>query len=345
MKQVFTILSLILLNVTLLAQSPDKMSYQAVIRNSGDVLLTSTQVSMQISILQGSTSGTAVFVETQTPTTNANGMVSIEIGTGTVESGDFASIDWAAGPYYIKTETDPAGGINYTITGVSQLLSVPYALHAKTAETVTGTIAETDPVFGASIASGITTTDTTRWNNKQDKLTEGTGISIVGNTISATVGGSSNDFYLGQDTLGGIVYYIYTNSAGQQHGLIVAFTETTNTQWQSTISSTNATRTWDGAYNMNLMSNSPAKNWITDHFPGEWYLPSIDELGLLWHSRFHVNKKLNEVGAPLLSNSSNYWSSTELDASIAFAFYFYGGGNAYASGKGNSKNVRAIRAF
>jgi len=165
MKQVFTILAAVLLTATLWAQSPEKMSYQAVIRNTGDALVINTQVGMQISILQGSAGGTAVYVETQTPTTNANGLVSFEIGTGTVQSGTFATIDWANGPYFIKTETDLAGGTTYTITGTSQLLSVPYALHAKTAETLSGGITETDPIFGASVASGITGTDTTNWNS------------------------------------------------------------------------------------------------------------------------------------------------------------------------------------
>src|SRR5688572_25027130 len=91
---------------------------------------------MQISILQGSPTGTSVYVETQTPTTNANALVSTEIGSGTVVSGDFTTIDWANGPYYIKTETDPAGGTSYSITGTSQLLTVPYALYSKTAENV-----------------------------------------------------------------------------------------------------------------------------------------------------------------------------------------------------------------
>ncbi len=129
-----------LLTATVWAQAPEKMSYQAVIRNSSDVLVTNTQIGMQISILQGSESGAAVYVETQTPTTNANGLVSIEIGGGTVLSGDLTAIDWSNEPYFIKTEIDPAGSTSYSITGTSQLLSVPYALHANTAETVTGGI-------------------------------------------------------------------------------------------------------------------------------------------------------------------------------------------------------------
>ena len=148
MKKLFTFLVYVLLTASVFAQSPEKMSYQAVIRNSSDQLVTNQVIGMQISILQGSTIGLAVYVETQTPTTNENGLVSIEIGAGTT-SDDFSAIDWANGPYFIKTETDTAGGTNYTITGTSQLLSVPYAMHAKTAETVTGGITETDPVFTA----------------------------------------------------------------------------------------------------------------------------------------------------------------------------------------------------
>lgn len=161
MKKLFTFMVAVFLTATLWAQSPEKMSYQAVIRNSSEALVTNTTVGMQISILQGSASGTAVYVETQVPTTNANGLVSLEIGAGTVESGDFATIDWANGPYFIKTETAVEAPLTtYTITGTSQLLSVPYALHAKTAESVTGGITETDP----SVPIGTQIGEMQYWN-------------------------------------------------------------------------------------------------------------------------------------------------------------------------------------
>jgi len=130
MKKIITICAAILMTASVSAQAPDKMSYQAVVRNGSNALVTSTAVGMKISILQGTSSGTAVYVETQTPTTNTNGLVSLEIGAGTVVSGNFTTINWANGPYFIKTETDPTGGTSYSITGISQLLSVPYALHA-----------------------------------------------------------------------------------------------------------------------------------------------------------------------------------------------------------------------
>ena len=134
MKKIITICSVILMTASGFAQAPNKMSYQAVIRNNSNALVTNSAVGMRISILQTTSSGTAVYVETQTPTTNANGLVSIEIGGGTVVSGNFATIDWAIGPYFIQIETDPTGGSNYSITGTSQLLSVPFALYSNKSE-------------------------------------------------------------------------------------------------------------------------------------------------------------------------------------------------------------------
>lgn len=138
MKTVFfktiSVITFLLSQVILCAQSPQKMSYQAVIRNSSNALVTNTTVAMRISIVQGSIYGASVYVETQTLTSNQNGLVSAEIGMGNVVFGSFTGINWGAGPYFIKTETDPTGGVNYSITGTSQLMSVPYALYAKKAE-------------------------------------------------------------------------------------------------------------------------------------------------------------------------------------------------------------------
>jgi hypothetical protein len=345
-KRIIIICAALLMTASVFAQAPDKMSYQAVVRDGSNNLVSSTAVGMQISILQGSESGTTVYAETQNPTSNANGLVSLEIGAGVPVSGTFTTINWANGPYFIKTETDPTGGTSYTITGTSQLLSVPYALYAKTAENVTGTITENDPVFVASLASGITGTDTTNWNNKQDQLVAGTNITIVGNTISAVGDGSSNNYYLGQDTLGGIVFYIYIGSDGLQHGLIVNKTEST-AQWQPSGITTNATRSWDGVYNTDLMTGSAAAtyvNGLTDGGFTDWYLPSIDEIGILWNNRFHANKALNAGSFALLSNAY-YWSSTELDASNALAFDFKIGFANFGTNKLNTYSARAIRAF
>lgn len=194
MKNLILSILAALLTLSVFAQAPQKVSYQAVIRNSSSALITSTTVGMQISILQGSALGTPVYVETQTPTSNINGLVSLEIGTG-ITIDNFSTIDWSNGSYFIKTETDPTGGTSYTITGTSELLSVPYALHAKTAENIIGGISETDPIFGVSVASGIIGTDITNWNNKLDTEIDGSvtneiqALSMSNDTIYLSNGG------------------------------------------------------------------------------------------------------------------------------------------------------------
>jgi len=149
MKRIFTFIVVMILTVSVFAQAPQKMSYQAVIRNSSDQLVTNQSVGMKISILQGSASGTEVYKEIYNPNpeTNSNGLVSIEIGSGIPLTGTFAGIDWSKNVFFIKTETDPSGSTNYTISGTSQILSVPYALHAGTAESLSGALNETDPTF------------------------------------------------------------------------------------------------------------------------------------------------------------------------------------------------------
>ncbi len=133
MKKFSFLIASLLLALCVQAQAPQKFSYQTVIRNASNQLLVGQTVGIKISILQGSANGSAVYAEIHAPQTNANGLATLEIGGGTLLSGNFANINWANGPFFVKTETDPNGGNNYTITNTSQLLSVPYALYANTA--------------------------------------------------------------------------------------------------------------------------------------------------------------------------------------------------------------------
>ncbi len=132
MKKIFTLIATLLLSICLFAQAPQKMNYQAVVRNASNSLVANQNVSVRISILQGSATGAAVYSETHNVQTNANGLMTLEIGGGSVANGSFIAIDWANGPYFIKSEIDPEGGINYNVTTTQQLLSVPYALYAAT---------------------------------------------------------------------------------------------------------------------------------------------------------------------------------------------------------------------
>jgi len=279
---------LLVLSVNICAQAPQKMSYQAVIRNSNNSLIVSTPIGIKVSVLQGSANGTVTYSETQIQNTNINGLVSLEIGMGTALIGTFSSINWANGPYFIQTEVDPNGGVNYSVIGVTELISVPYALYSGNAQ----------------------------------------------------VSGFSH--YIGETFNGGVIYYLYKGSDGLEHGLIVSTTESI-AKWQTTGVLVNADRSWDGVYNTNLITGSPAVNYIATLGPN-WYLPSLDELILLHGSRFEVNKALFTNNQTLLSLSLYYWSSSEYSASQALSYDFLTG-YTDVSGKTLNYGVRGVKSF
>jgi hypothetical protein len=296
MKKLFSLLAALVITASTFAQAPEKMSYQAVVRDSGVNLVTNQVVGMQISILQTTATGTAVYVETQTPTTNVNGLVTLEIGTGSFVSGDFTTIDWSADSYFIKTETDPAGGDIYTITGISQLMSVPYALHAKTAESVTSTC----------------------------------GLSI------------------GDTHQSGIIFYL---DASGCHGLIVApDNQSRSAAWSNgSVMDTRAygSGLFEGKYNTQMINGqqggtTSAAAICANYGDGKWYLPSIEELNLMYENIGQGNALgLGNIGG---FDNGSYWSSTENDNVSAWRQRFSDGyqGNI---GKFNGPSVRAVRAF
>lgn len=315
MKRIYTIIAGVMLTANVLAQAPEKMSYQAVIRDVSNNLIANQAIGMQISILQGGVTGFAVYTETQSPTTNVNGLVSIEIGTGIPIGINFSAIDWSNGPYFIKTETDPttAGGSNYTISGTSQLISVPYALHAKTAESVTGSIIENDPVYATSPSASITSTDIANWNNDSVNVYHaGNGISIVNDTISAT----EPTYSLGVNpSLGGCVFYLTPN---QKHGLVI----TTNFQGQGT---------WYAA--VDSISNPVNYNSIGKQFT-DWRLPTIHEINIVYNSGCS-----NELGW------YNYmWTAQEINSSNANAIYSPGP-TPISYAKTTTQYIKAVRSF
>ena len=126
-----------------LAQAPQRFNYQAVVRDNGGASVTNMPVGVRVSILEGSTLGPTVFSETHGPTTNGYGLINIQIGAGTNTGPALSTIDWGANIYFVKIEIDPTGGTNYSISSTTQLLSVPYALHAKTVENAAD--ADADP--------------------------------------------------------------------------------------------------------------------------------------------------------------------------------------------------------
>lgn len=313
MKRTISILAVILVTNLFFqqetaAQSPEKISYQAVIRDALGNLMLSQSVGMRVSILQTSANGSAVYVEKHTSTTNTNGLISIEIGGGTLVSGNFSTIDWPNGPYFIKTETDPAGGTNYTISSTSQLLSVPYALHAKSAESISGSI-----------------------------------------------------YSFGDFSQGGIVFWL--DETGR-HGLVCAKTDqSTGCLWFSNPSVFHQTIAYgDGPFSgeMNtsiiiavqgfgsgiLYAARVAAEYISTEGGksyGDWYMPSIGELNLLYANRAVIDETALVNGGSTFAEYY-YWSSTEYDTFQAYFQLFITGQTTY-DGKNNFYRVRAVRAF
>jgi hypothetical protein len=358
MKRIITLCAVILMTASVFGQAPNKMSYQAVIRNTSNALVTSTVVGMRISILQTSATGTAVYVETQTPTTNANGLATLEIGGGTVVSGNFANINWANGPYFVKTETDPIGGTNYSITGTSQLLSVPYALYAATAgnntpgpqgpagkDGATGATGPQGPA-GKDGATGVT--------GPQGPAGKDGATGATGPQGPAGTGGFTH--YIGEQFGGGVIFHLWKDAQGVEHGLIVDKTDlSTNQVWSNisaTLIGTSAQSRWDGLSNSNAIvgqaghTSSAAALCLnsTNGGQNDWYLPSIQELDMLWTNSYTVARSLTQISGATQLQTAFYWSSTENFNGNAWYFYFYGGGAA-SSLKSNPNDVRAVRAF
>ena len=458
MKKIYSIVIGLFLTVSVFAQAPQKMSYQAVIRKSNNALVQSLPVGMKISILKGSATGTPVYVETQTATTNANGLVSLEIGTGTAITGTFAAINWANGPYFIKTETDPNGGTAYTIAGTNELMSVPYALFSASGNAgpqgpagatgatgpqgptgitgatgpqgpqgiqgltgatgpqgpigLTGATGPAGPIgltgatgpqgptgltgatgtqgaagpqgpIGLTGATGPTgpagptgLTGATGATGAQGPagptgLTGATGpqgpIGLTG-AMGATgatgpqgpVGTGSFTHYIGEVFGGGVIFHLWKDAQGVEHGLIVDKTDLTlslawSTAWSnnySTLIGTSAQSWWDGLSNCNAIvgqaghSGSGAILCLnsTNGGQSDWYLPSIQEIQMLWNSYYTVGRSLTQIPGALKLQGP-YMSSTEYDASGAWYFEFKEGNHIPTSKIDTTLNVRAVRSF
>ena len=165
-KGLFLLLSMTLCYLSM-AQVPNSFSYQMVIRNGNNELVANTTVGIRIGLLGGNAADTLWYEEEHKVKTNLNGLAYITIGKGNILKGAVSTIDWTRGPFFIKSETDPTGGTNYSLIIVSQMLSVPYAIYAKTAEKLSVPVTESDPLFSKSIAKGITAEDTARWSKRE----------------------------------------------------------------------------------------------------------------------------------------------------------------------------------
>jgi len=355
MKKVYSILAIGTLAASLfmprqtIAQAPQLMSYQAVIRDANNNLLKNQTIGMRVSIIvHWGPTPHILYQETYTPNpqTNANGLVTVEIGSGTPVTGTFSGINWTLGSYSIQTETDPTGGSNYTITGTSPLLSVPFAVNANKADSA----------------------NFSKYAGKADSVKYSTPTPITTtNNIKISGAGTIANPYIIYDSVhkigdsygGGIVFYVYDSG---RHGLIAAPTDQAiGIRWYAgTYTNTKAFFNGIGAGKINtpiIIANQSVGDGATyaaslyeyfdfssigDLIYGDWYLPSEYELSLMYV----------EIGPGAASPntniggfaSSNYWSSTESDYTKADYLSFSNGTNFIAD-KSSKFYVRAIRSF
>jgi hypothetical protein len=185
MKNTILTFSFLICSLCIFAQAPQAFKYQAVARDNGGNLIANQSIGFRVSILQNSPTGTAVYSESHNVASNNLGLVNLDLGAGNPISGTFSNINWGTGNYFVKVEIDVNGGTNYLLMGTSQLLSVPYALHAQTATNIANdSDGQTLSINGNTLS--ISNGNSVSLPSGSSAYTAGSGIGIAGNVISNT---------------------------------------------------------------------------------------------------------------------------------------------------------------
>ncbi len=321
-KNILILVCILAMSATMKAQSPQALSFQALVRDASNQIVTNSSVGVQISVLQGAANGSSVYTETHSLTTNSNGILTTQIGTGNVVSGDFSTIDWSAGPYFVQTEIDPTGGTTYTITNTTQMLSVPYALYASNANSAT--------MLGNSITKA-------HFDDLDQRLAA-----------------MEPDPAIGDFRYGGIVFWI--DPTNPKHGLVVSLENQNNNakcKWSTGANQvTGATGTAIGTGETNTAAiiaahgegnyaASICASYTYGIYSG-WFLPSPDECDEIALNIDVVNPAITANGGTAISGV--YWSSQEQTQDYVRNKFISTGG-AGTSIKSYTHKVRAIRAF
>ena len=323
MNRYFFGLTTILLSTILWAQVPNKMSFQSIIRNNQGKLVVNQVVGVRTSILQGGSTGTSVYEETHQKTSNQNGVLTLEIGTGTATKGTYNTIDWSQEPYFLKTELDIKGGTNFTISGVNKFVSVPYSMYSgksgtgfeRVSKTGDSLILNNGEVF---IVPGISS------ENYGVKPTSGSG-----NNLVDIDGNSYKTVYIGSQL------WMAENL------------KTTKYRDGSTITNLTDNRMWGddlkGAwcyYNNDVTNNNKEGklyNWyeISSHLNGNkevcpigWHIPVESE----WIKLIDFLGGTPVTGGKLKEVGTNLWKTPNASATNSVLFSALPGGNRYDDG-------------
>ena len=308
LETVFLIIVTCNLNFQAIAQAPQKINYQAVVRDGSGNVISNSTIGMRISILQNSSSGMAVYQElcNPNPQTNAYGIVNIAIGTGSPQLGTFSGINWAGAEYYIKIEVDPAGGSNYTLTSVSQLLSVPYSFYSSEsgASVPAHYIGE---LYGGGIVFYV---DHTGNHGLICSVADMSASTTWSDNPTSLIGPAAQSLWDGQSNTDAIILQSTATSAAD------------------------------------LCANYANANMGTGVF-NDWYLPAIDQLNLLYQAKYQVNKTLDSDGNSVTISLvlDIYWSSTENSSISAWAYNFITAEIVGNDKLCTPVRIRAIREF
>ena len=361
-KLILSFVAIATISLSSFGQAPEGFKYQAVVRDTGNTILNNQAVGMRMTIQQGSIGGTTVYQETFAPTTNAYGLVNLEIGSGTVLSGDFTTIDWANGPYFIETAVDVTGGTSYAVMGTSQLMSVPYALHANTAENVTNDMvddADSDPTNEMNTGVVLNGTDlevtdgngtiVTDLSSLQDGVNDADAdpnneiqtISRTGTTVTLSNGGTFEDSVgvytagTGIDITNNVISStdpIYTIGPWPELGGYVFWVSVDGKHGLVAEIQDQVVSDWYGA--QNLISN-PANHSVDGQKFRDWRMPT----------KFELNEMYLQQGAIGGFSASFYWSSTEANYDLAWMQGFSSGLQINFNKGNDVYAVRSVRAF
>lgn len=351
MKKILLSLIVITVSVFLFAQTPNQFKYQAVLRNTDGTIMAEESVTIIISILKSDLT-TSVFEETHNITTTTLGLINLNIGS----KEDLSVVDWTLDEYFIEIS------VNGTVIGTSQLLSVPYALQAKTAETADYNDLTNQPINATTSTDGfMSSADKTKLDGltnadgSETSVTAGTNVNVtgVGTTASPYVinATGATALAIGDSYQGGIIFWL---DATGQHGLIAATADqSTSMQWYNgthRYTGSSGDGFYAGAMNTAMIVATQMADNQTGNFAakvcadysvtvggvtyGDWYLLSKYELNLLYLQKTAVGGFA----------STSYWSSSEYNDNSAWIQNF-SSGTHYASTKYFTYCVRAIRAF
>ena len=347
---IFFIAGLIMVNISV-AQAPQGINYQAVVRSATGAVVANQAVSVRFLFHDLTPTGAVVFQETHAVSTNQFGLVEMIIGS----SGNLAVVNWGGGPKYLQVEIDPTGGNSYADMGTSQLMSVPYALFAANSQP-----APTGPT-GATGSNGITgitgpTGSGPTGATGLTGLTGATGITGPSGGPSGPTGATGHEFFthhLGELYGGGIIVAVW-DSSGTECGLIASLANLSDTSAWSNVSSligSAAQNSSNGYVNTGAIIGQTGATtgaaFLCHNYSGggynDWYLPSLFEMIQCHSSCMIVNKVLGDANG---FTHNFYWTSTEYAANVVYAQVFYPDYlNNNVLAKSTTASVRAVRRY